>query len=203
MRRPGVTGAASVTAKRAGVMTALAAAAIVLATASILAGCSERGGGPAAGGTAPAPEAAPAAVSFANVDGIHSDLKMRQRAGRAVVLNFWATWCVPCVDELPDLAKLSREFAASGPDFVGVSLDGWVTGDGAETEEKVKAFLARTGVSYTNFIYRGDQDPLLSGFDLPGAIPYSALYDRDGRKVTSWEGMIDPADLRRAIAGLR
>jgi thiol-disulfide isomerase/thioredoxin len=184
-------------------MIARAATTIALATAAILTGCSERGGGPAAGGTAPAPQVSPARVAFAGLDGIRADLQARQRAGRAVVLNFWATWCVPCLDELPDLAKLSREFAASGPDFVGVSLDGWVTGDGPETEEKVKAFLAKTGVSYANFIYQGDQDPLLSGFDLPGAIPYSALYDRDGRKVTSWEGMIDPGELRRAIAGLR
>jgi thiol-disulfide isomerase/thioredoxin len=158
-------------------------------------------GGPAAGDAA-LPRAAEAPLAIADVDGLHAELQARRRAGRAVLLNFWATWCVPCVEELPDLAKLSREFADRGVDFVGVSLDAWVTGNGDETERKVKAFLARTGVSYPNYIYQGDQDPLLSGFDLPGAIPYSALYDRGGRKVASWEGLVDPAELRRAITAL-
>ena len=200
MRGPGREGGA---ASSAGARIVLAAAALAFTAASALAGCSKRDREAAAPAGGPAPQASPAPVAFAGLDAIRADLQARQRAGRAVVLNFWATWCVPCVDELPDLAKLSREFAESGPDFVGVSLDGWVTGDGPDTEEKVKAFLAKTGVSYANFIYRGDQDPLLSGFDLPGAIPHSILYDRGGRAVTSWNGMIDPEDLRRAVADLR
>jgi thiol-disulfide isomerase/thioredoxin len=198
-----MAGGAWSAATLAGARIALAATTIGFSTALILAGCSKRGGEPAAGGTAPALQVSPAPVSFADLDGLWAALRARHRAGRAVLINFWATWCIPCVDELPDLEKLSREFAASGPDFVGVSLDGWVTGDGPETEEKVKTFLARTGVSYANFIYKGDQDPLLSGFDLPGAIPHSILYDRGGRAVTSWNGVIDPEDLRRAVAGLR
>src|SRR5262245_17610510 len=75
-----------------------------------------------------------APVSFADLDRIHSELE-RYR-GRTVFVNFWASWCVPCVQELPDLAALSREGGAGGPVFVGISLDAWVTGNGAETEGK-------------------------------------------------------------------
>lgn len=112
-------------------------------------------------------------------------------------MNFWATWCVPCVEELPDLARLAREHA--GVAVLGVSFDAWVTGDGPETEGKVKGFLSVAGVSYPNLIYRGDQDPVLEAFELSGGIPYSILYDRDGRVVERWDGKIDAAVVRAAF----
>src|SRR5882672_7255021 len=118
-------------------------------------------------------------VEFADLDRIHAVL-----AGfrdRPLFVNFWATWCEPCVEELPDLAALSREDAVKGAGFIGVSLDAWVTGDGKETENKVRRALAHAGVGYPNLIYRGDQDPLLEGFELPGPIPYSVLYDGRGK----------------------
>jgi thiol-disulfide isomerase/thioredoxin len=156
-------------------------------------------GNPAAAGSPPPAAAAP--LEFADLTAIQAHLAGRR--GRPVLVNFWATWCVPCLHELPDLAALAREYSAAGPTFVGVSLDAWTTGEGAETEESVKEALAEAGVGYPNFIYKGDQDPLLSGFNLPGPIPYSILYDGGGRKVIAWEGTIDPADLRRAVANLR
>ncbi len=115
-------------------------------------------------------------------------------------VNFWATWCVPCVEELPDLAALSLEDGAKPAAFLGISLDAWVTGDGAETEEKARRALARAGVAYPNLIYQGDQDPLLESFRLPGSIPYSVLYDPQGRDVARWEGQAPIEDVRRAIA---
>src|SRR5438093_1473881 len=117
-------------------------------------------------------------VAFADLDRIHAE--MARYRGRPVFVNFWATWCVPCVQELPDLASLARESGAGGPVFLGISLDGWVTGNGAETEGKVKDVLSAAGVGYPNLIYAGDQDPLIEGFQLPGPIPYSVLYDPRG-----------------------
>ena len=75
-----------------------------------------------------------------------------------------------------------------------------MTGDGAETGEKVRRALARAGVAYPNLVYVGDQDPLLEGFRLPGSIPYSVLYDPQGRDGARWDGQAPIEDVRRAIA---
>src|SRR6266850_462048 len=99
------------------------AAGVILA--GLLAACgapsrapgSHRAGGQAGSG---------ANVEFADLDRIHAVLAGYR--DRPVFVNFWATWCVPCVDELPDLAALSREEAVRRAEFVGVSLDAWVTG---------------------------------------------------------------------------
>ena len=142
-------------------------------------------------------------VSFADFAGIRSLLEEQHREGRPVLLNFWATWCVPCVEELPDLGDMAREFTARGPEFIGVSLDAWVIGSEVEVEQKVREALARSGVTYANLIYRGDQDPLLEGFDMPGSIPYSILFDDSGRELMIWIGKVDPPELRRAVEEMR
>jgi thiol-disulfide isomerase/thioredoxin len=139
-----------------------------------------------------------ARVEFADLDRIHATLQGLR--GRPLFVNFWATWCVPCVDELPDLAALAREDDVAGGGFLGVSLDAWITGNGAETEDKVRRALAAAGVGYPNLIYRGDQDPLIEGLDLPGPIPYSVLYDGQGKRVASWTGPAAIEEVRRAIA---
>ena len=147
---------------------------------------------------APAAAAADVKVEYADLDRIHSALK--DLRGRPVFVNFWASWCVPCVDELPDLAALAREPATAGAGFLGVSLDVWVTGEGQETDDKVRHALATARVGYPNLIYRGDQDTLIEGLDLPGPIPYSILYDARGRKVADWTGPAVISEVRRAIA---
>ena len=139
-------------------------------------------------------------VSFADLAAIQAALA--EHRGRAVFVNFWATWCGPCVEEMPQLASLAREYDGRGPDFIGISLDAFVTGEGEETEGKVRRALAATGVVYANLIYRGDQEPILDAFHLPGPIPYSVLYDRQGREARTWTGPVVIDDLRRAIASL-
>jgi thiol-disulfide isomerase/thioredoxin len=173
-----------------------AAAVMILACLLTACGAPSRAPGPYSTGGAPADSAAN--VEFADLDRVHAVL-----AGfrdRPVFVNFWATWCVPCVDELPDLAALSREQAVKEAGFIGVSLDAWVTGNGRETESKVRRALAQAGVGYPNLIYRGDQDPLLEGFQLPGPIPYSVLYDGRGKRAAYWVGPATIEEVRRAIA---
>src|SRR5213594_2919868 len=165
--------------------------------AAVLPACAGPARAPRSGASAGRAEAA-VNVEFADLDRIHAVLGGFRH--RPVFVNFWATWCVPCVEELPDLAALSREEAVRRAEFVGVSLDAWVTGNGSETEEKVKRALADAGVNYRNLVYQGDQDPLLEGFQLPGPIPYSVLYDGQGKRAASWTGKAAIEEVRRAIA---
>ena len=185
---------------------------LLLATAVLLPACGRSSSGTLAGAQGAAPgsgapattatgataPAAAAPVAFAGMGRVRADLAALK--GRPVFVNFWATWCAPCVEELPDLAAVARESAGTNVAFLGISLDAWVTGDGAETGEKVRKALAAAGVSYPNLVYTGDQDPLLEGFGMPGAIPYSILYDSEGRDVKRFEAQVEIEALRRAIA---
>jgi len=174
-----------------------AAFALGLILGSTLAACDAPSRAPAATHVREA-GAVEARVEFADLDKIHATLLGLR--GRPLFVNFWATWCVPCVDELPDLASLAREDSLAGAAFLGVSLDAWITGNGAETEDKVKSALAAAGVGYPNLIYRGDQDPLIEGLELPGPIPYSVLYDGQGKRLAGWTGPAAIKEVRRAIA---
>ena len=180
---------------------------LLLATAILLQGCGGAAPGKEAGMAvqgAAAQDAAPVAaapvapVSFGDMDRVRAALAALK--GRPVFLNFWATWCVPCMEELPDLAALAREVGGTNVAFLGISLDPWVTGEGAETGDKVRKALAAAGISYPNLVYTGDQDPLLEGFRLPGSIPYSILYDSEGRDVARFDEQIEIEAVRRAIA---
>jgi thiol-disulfide isomerase/thioredoxin len=95
--------------------------------------------------------------------------------GKVVVLNFWATWCPPCREEMPVFAALQQEYGERGLQFVGVAID-----DPAE----VRAFLAKHPVNYPI---------LVGGSDVPGwadslgnslsALPFSVILDRSGQVV--------------------
>jgi thiol-disulfide isomerase/thioredoxin len=180
----------------------------LIATAVLLQACGRAAPGSAAGaapGGAPAAGAASdgaapvaaAPVSFGDMDQARAALAALK--GKPVFLNFWATWCAPCMEELPDLAALAREVGGTNVAFLGISLDSWVTGEGAETGDKVRKALAAAGVTYPNLVYTGDQDPLLEGFKIPGSIPYSILYDSEGRDVMRFEEQIEIEAVRRAI----
>jgi thiol-disulfide isomerase/thioredoxin len=180
----------------------------------VLAACAGGGGGQPAGdgaGAAPVAEgmaspagdggpAAPASLSFADIYGVVKAID--EQKGRPVLLNFWATWCAPCLHEMPDLALLAHEYGDGRAAFLGVSLDAWVSGDGSDTEHKVREALKEAGVGYDNLIYRGDQDPLVDQFEMSGAIPYTILYDPLGTPLKVWEGRVGIDDLRKALDDL-
>jgi thiol-disulfide isomerase/thioredoxin len=103
---------------------------------------------------------------------------LERSRGKVVLLNFWATWCEPCVEEFPDLMKIAREFRPRGLEIILVSID-----DPEEIEEKVRPFLQSQGVSFRTYLKEArDDEVFINTLDRTwsGAIPASFIFDREG-----------------------
>jgi thiol-disulfide isomerase/thioredoxin len=116
--------------------------------------------------------------------------------GHPLLVAFWATWCQPCVEELPDLVALQRESPA-GLRVLAVSLDAFLSGDA--TPGVVAQYLEAHPAPLAHAIYQGSQDALFAAFDLPGNIPYSILYGADGNVLRREAGRTQPAAVRAAL----
>jgi len=117
-------------------------------------------------------------------------------AARLRVVNVWATWCVPCVAEMPELRAVDDAFGAEVA-MVGVSMDDMIPG---AKREKVAAFLDRQKISYINLYYSGNADDLMSLYRFDGEIPVTLAFDDPGREVWRHQGPIKSAE---TIAELR
>ena len=105
-------------------------------------------------------------------------------------INVWATWCVPCVEEISDLGAISQMFGGD-LSVVGVSLDDLIPADRAATKKKVETFLDSRKIAYSNVYYSGDADALADSLRFNGEIPITILYDRTGHELWRQQGKID------------
>ncbi|EPR37571.1 thioredoxin-related domain protein [Desulfovibrio sp. X2] len=110
-----------------------------------------------------------------------------QHKGQVVVLVFWATWCPPCVMEVPNLMKLRSDVPASKMYLMAVSLD--------QDTSALAAFTAQRKLNYA--VYHGSQD-VITGFRVSG-IPRVVVYDKTGRQVMDHEGYVEPEVLRKVV----
>jgi len=118
--------------------------------------------------------------------------------GEVIVINVWATWCVPCVEEMPDLVTLSREDHVR---VVGISID-----DPEEIHSKVVPFLRKHAVPYPVFVKAaGGDEAFINALnkDWTGAVPATFLYDTAGRQRKMLVGKQTHASLRKAVDSLR
>jgi thiol-disulfide isomerase/thioredoxin len=122
--------------------------------------------------------------------------------GRVLVLHFWATWCLPCMQELPWLAKLARDASNRGIDFLPVSLD--------DPTERSAAWVgrvlhAKTGDAAWSPILKWDRaDAFIDDVDPAwrGEIPVFFSYDREGRLRHAVVGNLGRGDFERLVADL-
>ncbi len=114
--------------------------------------------------------------------------------GRIVILNFWATYCIPCRKEMPDLAAIQNQFAPFGVQVIGVNTD--------ETEDrkKVLQFVKETKVNFPVWVDGSIQD--MMRFGLGGALPGTVVIGRDGRVTKVISGVVDPVALKKDIEAL-
>lgn len=119
--------------------------------------------------------------------------------GRVLLVDFWATWCVPCRAETPQLVKLAAKLRSRGFDLVTVSADE------PGQEEAAFQYLKKEAASGPAYIkHAQDDDKFTSSVDAKwsGALPALFLFDRSGRKVRSFIGETPVKDLEAAIEKL-
>ena len=175
--------------------TLLATAALALAGAG--AGCG-RSGDSARTSTQAAPAAS--VVDTPTVIPASSQAVLaavRAPGAQAVLLNVWATWCVPCREEFPDLMRVGTEYKDRGLRVVLLSADF------GETVSDVPGFLAQHGVDYPSYLRGGDEDDqaFVNGIDprWSGAMPATWVFDGSGQVRAFWEGRADHARFEQAV----
>lgn len=116
-----------------------------------------------------------------------------------VVVNFWASWCMPCREEFPEFIRYSRE---TDPDDVQVRF---VSVDFEEDLPLAATFLRENGVGGTTFVKNGKEGPFINVINpnWSGSIPATAIYDRDGNRLAFWEGKVTYDQLVRRINEVR
>ena len=120
-------------------------------------------------------------------------------SSRVHAVNFWATWCAPCVAEMPEVDRIAADYRRKGVEFVGVSLDDAIPGAPGERKEVLTKFLGSHKIGFRTVYYTGRTAPLTTDFRLPGDIPVTIVLDGAGRELFRNEGVIDGAAFRRKL----
>jgi thiol-disulfide isomerase/thioredoxin len=188
--------------ERTALRLALATGVATLLTAGVLGYRQLNRAGPESAGRPPGlissqaltPEEAAAAVdailalNLPDLDGRPQPLA--QWRGKVLVVNFWASWCKPCVDEMPALSRLNSHFAPLGVQFVGIGVD---------DAEKLAAFIRTTPVSYPVLV--ASPAGMTPGLQVKG-LPYTVVIGRDGRSAMTCLGRIDEGALEPVLRRL-
>lgn len=148
----------------------------------------------------PAPDKAKAApVVGTGIELVLKDLfgaeqRLSAHKGRIVVLNFWATYCVPCRKEMPDLARVQNEYAALGVQVIGAAADP------LSDQAKVRQFIKDTKVNFPVWLGASADD--MRKFGLGSALPATVIIGRDGKVVAQIKGIVKEADLKKHLDAL-
>jgi len=118
-----------------------------------------------------------AAPELARADFSGRQVTLSGLRGKLVLLNFWATWCAPCREEMPAFSRWQRAYGAKGLQVVGISMD--------DDEQSVRSFLAKRPVAYP--VVMGDAT-LGEHFGGVLGLPLSYLIDANGRVVARFQG---------------
>ena len=127
------------------------------------------------------------AQTLPDAQGVPTDLKQWQ--GKALIVNFWATWCSPCVEEMPELSLLQNELNNTGKNIQ-------IIGIGIDSATSISEFAAKYRITYPLYVAG------ISGMDLArqfgnqaGGLPFTVLIDASGRVQKTYLGKLKLAEL--------
>ncbi len=125
-------------------------------------------------------------------DGVQQNLA--QWRGRTVVVNFWATWCAPCVEEMPALTEMQNALTPKSVQIIGIGID---------TAANIKTFIARYGIGYPVFVASVGGTELMREFgNRSGGLPFTVLIGGDGKVARRYLGKLNMDQLRQDILAL-
>jgi thiol-disulfide isomerase/thioredoxin len=127
--------------------------------------------------------------TFKTLDG--QTRKLSTLHGQVVVVNFWATWCGPCQEELPRLSQIAASYSGKPVSFVYISIDS------AKDRAKIPNTLARLHVSFNSWV-NADTDTL-DRFGLGDIVPGTIVLDENGESVARVMGEAREDDVRRPV----
>lgn len=116
--------------------------------------------------------------SFKDIDG--KKVSLSQFKGKVIILDFWATWCVPCKAEIPGFIELQKKYGDRGLQIIGLSVD--------DPMPTAKKYAAEMKINYPVLLAEGKED-VLQAYDPIPSIPVSVVIDREGKIVSRHVGI--------------
>ena len=143
-------------------------------------------------GQAPAGTDGAGLLAISLPDATGKEEALAQWKGKVLVVNFWATWCAPCRDEMPEFVRAQRELGGKGLQFVGIAID---------EPEKVSRFADELALNYPALIggYGAMELSKALGNRMM-ALPFTVVLDRSGRIVHTQLGPLRDAKLRSIVS---
>lgn len=149
------------------------------------------------GAPAPGPVNAAAATALGQLalpDPAGKEQRLDQWRGKVLVVNFWATWCAPCREEMPEFMRAQKEYGDKGLQFVGIAVD---------QADKVQQYVAELGLNYPALIggFGAMELSKTLGNELM-ALPFTIVLDRKGNVAYTQLGILKPDKLASLIKTL-
>jgi thiol-disulfide isomerase/thioredoxin len=174
------------------------AVAIAFAAIGLVVGCSkqEAPAAPAAASATAPVAATPEGALFAAVMPDNQGVKqaLAQWKGKPLIVNFWAPWCGPCVQEMPELSQLATDSAGKNINVIGIGID---------SPTNIAEFGSKFKISYPLYVAGMSGTELSRSFgNSGGSLPYTVLIGADGKVKKTYLGRIDFAKLKADLATL-
>jgi len=124
-----------------------------------------------------------------------ADQALAKWKGKALVVNFWATWCAPCVEEMPELSALQSRIAPDGVQIIGIGID---------SQTNIAEFAARYKIAYPLYVGGVSATELSRQLgNKAGGLPFTLLIDADGNIQQTYLGRLKMETLRKDLATLQ
>jgi len=139
-------------------------------------------------------DAGPALLQAALPDLAGRPQRVAQWQGKVIVVNFWATWCAPCREEIPALIQVQDQLGAKGVQVVGIAID---------QVDRVRPYAAEMGINYPVLVGELDAIDLsrAAGNDV-GGLPFTVVIDRAGNAVGAASGRVTAEKVRAMVQPL-